>query len=200
AALRKGGGDKALSRPRPTSRGTEELARFPRRYPLPRGIACRRAGRRFRAGALTGRGGYQLLPARCFGIATSFQRTGISVTVGWTDPYQQLPSQPTRSGGRTEDAAFERLESRVAKDHADRVAAQPPRLGRRLISARRTYRDGTQLVRAAKVGLECCQYCAERRWVDTVSRPLDLDALEPMADFIHLEKYHHRHAADRLVG
>jgi hypothetical protein len=36
--------------------------------------------------------------------------------------------------------------------------------------------------------------------IDTVTRPLELDAFEAVAGFIHLEKHHHRHATDHLVG
>jgi hypothetical protein len=41
---------------------------------------------------------------------------------------------------------------------------------------------------------------ARKTWIDTVARPLELDALEAVAGFIHLEKHHHRHATDHLVG
>ena len=82
----------------------------------------------------------------------------------------------------------------------DDIVTESQRLGRRLIPARRTYWDGAQLVRATKVRLKCRQYWMECGQIDIVTRPLELDAFEAVACFIHLEKHHHRHATDHLVG
>ena len=93
------------------------------------------------------------------------------------------------------------MEGRVAKDCTDDgTVSTPQSFGPRLIPARRKYRDGAHLIRAAKVSVQCCQYPAKSGWVDGVARPLKLDAFEPMANFVHLEKHHHWHPADWLAG
>jgi hypothetical protein len=56
------------------------------------------------------------------------------------------------------------LDGRITQDCADDdIVAEPQRLGRLLIPARRTYWDGAQLVRATKVGLKCSPVLHGRR-------------------------------------
>ena len=92
------------------------------------------------------------------------------------------------------------MEGRVAKDRTgDGVVAKPQFFGSGLIAARRTSRDDAYLVRPAKIGLQGRQYRAESGRIDAVARPFELNALEAVRCLVHLEKHHHRDAADQLA-
>jgi hypothetical protein len=109
--------------------------------------------------------------------------------------------QPAPAGGRAKQAALESLQGRIAEDGADDGTVVSPRLlGGRLISAGWKHWDDASLIGFAKVGMQRRRYRAERGWVNSVARPLKLNAFEAVRRLIHLKEKHHRYPAEGLQG
>ena len=116
-------------------------------------------------------------------------------------PDQQLPMQPAPACGRSEQAALECLQRRVAINGADeRAVAGPGLLSCVLVPICRKRGDDANAIRFAQLRMQRSRDRTERRRVDTVPRALELDAFETPGRFVHLEENDHRYSAETSPG